>query len=357
MLHIHCSGTPYQIGLTHGQQATVPISRTIAFYTWMFADSAKLSWPQVLALAKTFLPNLQSQWPAYLAEMQGIADGAGVTLEDIVAINVRTEITFGLFSDGCTALSWKMMTGEGQEEGEEASWLAQNWDWNPQQQENLVQLTIEREGKPRVQMMTEAGLIGKIGLNEAGVGVCLNAIKAKGMDPLKIPCHLGLRMVLDSMSREEAVEVLERVGVASACHMLVADASGGVGLEWSSVGVNKIEMNGKGQVFHSNHYLIQHRGVEDKNWLADSNFRVGRIEELAGRVDRPSFESLIEVFKDTENWPGSICRSAEGKSTSATLFNIIMDLKGRTAKVMMGRPVEPTETFELSFNRSQNGKF
>jgi isopenicillin-N N-acyltransferase-like protein len=114
----------------------------------------------------------------------GIAEGASVVLADIIAINVRTEITFGLFSDGCTALSWRT---------DRASFLAQNWDWMDAQRENLIQLTIEQSGKPVIKMITEAGLIGKIGLNSAGVGVCLNAIKAKGMDSTRIPCHLGLR--------------------------------------------------------------------------------------------------------------------------------------------------------------------
>lgn len=185
----------------------------------------------------------------------GIAEGAEVEVADIIAINVRTEITFGLFSDGCTALSWRT---------DSASYLAQNWDWMDAQAENLIQLTIEQQGKPTISMITEAGLIGKIGLNSAGVGVCLNAIKAKGMDPHNIPCHLGLRVVLESSSREEAVETLSVHGVASSCHMLVADATGGVGLEWSSKDLRKIEMNASKQVFHTNHYLATHdEGVVD----------------------------------------------------------------------------------------------
>lgn len=101
-----------------------------------------------------------------------------------------------------------------------------------QQKENLVLLTIEQAGKPTIKMVTEAGILGKIGLNSAGVGVCLNAIRAKGMDATRLPCHLGLRMVLESSSRSEAVAKLEKVGIASACHMLIADATGGVGMEW-----------------------------------------------------------------------------------------------------------------------------
>jgi len=51
--------------------------------------------------------------------MHGIADGAGVTYEEILALNVRTELMFGLFSDGCTSLSWRTNG---------ASLVAQNWD-------------------------------------------------------------------------------------------------------------------------------------------------------------------------------------------------------------------------------------
>lgn len=111
--------------------------------------------------------------------------------------------------------------------------------WMPAQKENLLLLTIHLPPSSTttrtpliLKTMTEAGILAKIGLNSLGVGVCLNAIRAKGLDKSRIPCHLGLRMVLESASREEAVRRLKEEGVASACHMLVADATGGVGLEW-----------------------------------------------------------------------------------------------------------------------------
>ena len=168
---------------------------------------------------------------------------------------MRTEIAFGLFtSDGCTALAWKTPR---------ASFLAQNWDWQAEQKPNLILLAIAQPGKPTIKMVTEAGLIGKIGLNDRGVGACLNAIKARGVDEGRLPCHLALRLVLECGSRAEAERELGRWGVASACHFLVADGSGGVGLEFSSRDVQRLGMNGKGQVFHSNHYLVKHsQGVE-----------------------------------------------------------------------------------------------
>jgi isopenicillin-N N-acyltransferase-like protein len=81
--------------------------------------NCKQTWPQVQQSAAPFEQQAKEKWPAYHEEMRGIADGAGRDLLDIVALNVRTEINFGLFSDGCTALAWHT---------EQHSWLGQNWD-------------------------------------------------------------------------------------------------------------------------------------------------------------------------------------------------------------------------------------
>ncbi len=220
------------------------------------------------------------------------------------------------------------------------------------QKQNLIVLTIDQSNKPTIKMVTEAGLIGKIGLNSAGVGVCLNAIKMKGHDPDRLPCHLGLRMVLDSSSREEAVQRLEQYGVASACHMLIADDTGGVGLEWSSTDVQKCPMNDHKQVFHSNHYLLKHQSPDtpDESWAKDTMYRVTRIEELANGIKgSPTRDSVFELFKDETHYPGSICRAQKPPSRSATLFNIVMDSKAKRANITLGRPVDPDESVELSF--------
>lgn len=218
------------------------------------------------------------------------------------------------------------------------------------QKQNLVVLTISQPSKPQIKMVTEAGLMGKIGLNRAGVGVCLNAVKCHGMDASRLPTHLGLRMALESESREAAVKRLQEFGVASSCHYLLADATGGVGLEWSYVDCKQIGMNASLQVFHSNHYLTDHPGVHDTNWLPDSNFRVSRIEELCRRVQgEPGFATVQALFRDEANYPASICRAETGISDVASLFNIVMDLEANRAMVILGRPTEPEEFVELSF--------
>ena len=68
-----------------------------------------------------FLTNHPS-WTPLKHEIEGIAAGADVDFLDILALNVRTEIAYGMFSDGCTAFSWR---GNGEGEG---GFIAQNWD-------------------------------------------------------------------------------------------------------------------------------------------------------------------------------------------------------------------------------------
>lgn len=111
--------TRWQIGHQHGSAAKTEIGRCVAFYAGLFKQNCKQEWSEVLQHAEAFEKTAKQKWPAYHEEMRGIAEGSGRELLDIVAINVRTEINFGMFSDGCTALSWQT---------EKRAYLAQNWD-------------------------------------------------------------------------------------------------------------------------------------------------------------------------------------------------------------------------------------
>jgi isopenicillin-N N-acyltransferase-like protein len=278
-------------------------------------------------------------------ELQGVINGSGQNMGTIMALNARTEIMYGMIDDGCTSLAWKPKDGSG-------SWLAQNWDWQVEQKENLVVLDVRpNNGKPRYKIVTEAGIIGKIGLNEHGVGVCLNAIRAKGVNVDKMPVHLGLKVALECRSKDEAVKKLESFGIASACTILVADSlSGGVALECTAEGIERIELDTKGRVFHSNHLLKEQGGVVDLVMPPDTLQRVKRIEQLVDDVKGELTASKIRgLFKDEQGLPGAICRTTGVDSNSATLFNIVSDLGKKEALVTLGRPSEPDEEFWLRF--------
>ncbi|KAL3427307.1 hypothetical protein PVAG01_00816 [Phlyctema vagabunda] len=343
MEEVYCYGNAHEIGLQHGRAAKRQIFRCIRFYQKLFETRCKMDWPSVKKFALQYQPYLAANWPLYVSEMEGVADGADVGYLDILALNVRTEIAFGAFNDGCTALSWS---------GRQASILAQNWDWYTEQANTLIVLKIAKErGGMCMHMVTEAGIIGKIGMNEKGVGCTLNAIKAKGVSFDRLPCHLALRTVMESPTRAAAVEALEKAGVASACHILVADLTGGTGLECSSTDIVKLEMDAAGVVAHTNHYVLPHDPsvVESTDWIPDTEFRLERINELLRNSgeEQPNSEVVQCMLRDELVGDGAaICRST-GKENIATLFSVVMDMKTKKGQVLAGKPVAPVETFIL----------
>ena len=294
----------------------------------------------------------------YHEEMQGIADGSGYELLEIVALNVRTEINFGLFSDGCTALAWHTP---------DRAWLAQNWDvsvlswegerramkidmkqWMTEQKQNLIITKITQPDKPTIIQVTEAGIMGKIGFNSSGVGTLFNAIKVNGVDSNRMPAHFGLRMALESNSVEEAVRKLESFGMASSAHILLSDATTSTGLEFTKSTFARLLPDSTGKVIHTNHLLLEHPGETDTVWLKDSLIRVRTMAENAGALgDNPTWEQVGQLFEDEQNAPGAICRVETEESGSGTLFNIVIDLKSKKAVVRMGKPTEVEETVKL----------
>lgn len=117
----------------------------------MFQSTSSLSWPEVLEIAREFQTTIQKLTPDIYDEIMGIAEGAGVDILDIVALNCRSEIALGRFTDGCTSLGWKMQG----KEVEEKIVLAQNWDWTEKVAGNLAMVEIERSGKEKIWMVTE----------------------------------------------------------------------------------------------------------------------------------------------------------------------------------------------------------
>ncbi|EGD99768.1 hypothetical protein TESG_07106 [Trichophyton tonsurans CBS 112818] len=347
MRTVVCHGSPYDVGRQHGEQASKEIHGSLDFYKNLLRQKSSMGWAEVCRTALKFQPLLETTFPNYMQEIRGIAQGAGVDVKSVLALNVRTEIAYGMFDDGCTAFSWR---------NPGASFLAQNWDWEDDQAPNLISLHITPldTSKPTIHMVTEAGIIGKVGLNSKGVGVTLNAVKAEGVDFTRLPCHLALRLALESSSRVDAIGKLGKVGVASACHITIADYTGGTGLECSSMDIAWLNMGDFMEsrpdvITHTNHFVHNHKNdLKSVMFMPDSETRLARLRELLAQSGpKPEFERIEEILKDEKGYPTSICRQAKGENTTSTLFSIIMNLRQLKATVIVGRPVDPQGVLEL----------
>lgn len=143
-----CFTEMVEIGIQHGRLLSGKIRSQIEVYDSMFQKTSKLDWKGVQSVAREYAATIGRLTPDIFAEMTGISEGSGLDILDIVALNCRSEIALGLFSDGCTSLGWKS-------DSKGHVLLAQNWDWTAKVKKNLVLMSIDQPGKPKIHMVTE----------------------------------------------------------------------------------------------------------------------------------------------------------------------------------------------------------
>src|ERR1700683_1219882 len=168
-------GEPHDIGYQHGVRLASAIADNVEVYFSLFKHYAGLDRQAVLSRASDFVRIIGAFDEDLITEIRGIAEGSGKSLEEIVALNSRTEIMFKegarLLHGECTSMAVTPEASLSQH-----TLIAQNWDWMPRIQGNCVLLDLEQRGKPRVLTFAEAGFVGKIGMNDAGLGLCCNLL-------------------------------------------------------------------------------------------------------------------------------------------------------------------------------------
>lgn len=224
---------------------------------------------------------------------------------------------------------------------------------------NLIQLTVKQAGLPTIKMIIEAGIIGKVGINSAGVAVNYNALHVPGLQPTGLPSHLALRMALESRSPGEARDtIMAQGGMAASAFILVGNKHEAFGIEFSHASTVQQTPHAQGRLAHTNHCLLPHNvNAQEVNPLPDSFTRYQRIEQLLEGFDG-TLPSFTRLWGDEHNYPTGICRGfVEGTSRGETLFNIVVDHARGIATVRFGRPVKPDETLILSFGDEETQAF
>ncbi|MCH1625779.1 C45 family peptidase [Fredinandcohnia sp. SECRCQ15] len=346
---LQLTGSPRQIGEMHGSQGKEEVIQSLETYESLFYGYSQINWKDAREIALEHLPAIESYNPDFIEEMEGVANGAAVDFEDILVLNTRSEIALtgrNIFSDGCTAIAVTPPTSMD-------TIIGQNWDWKIAQTKSLLLLEIEQENKPSIKMITEGGIIGKIGFNSAGIGVCLNALLTNRKSN-QIPIHLGLRSVLNSYTLHEAVAKINHGQMASAANFLVASHEGegqamAANIEVSPFGID-FSANPEGMVVHTNHIcsaaLKKHLTDMNEFIFEDSMIRKSRAEQLIyskvrakEMIDEQCFKAWLS---DRFNYPNSINShvniGAPEHRQMETVFSIIMNLSKQEMLLCVGKP-------------------
>ena len=341
---IKVSGEPFERGRQYGEQTANLIQFNLEGYWRLFKHDTGLDRATVLYQARQYAEPIKGYAPHLLNEMRGIAEGAGVSLEEILALNCRTEIlSLGAIPlhQECTALFVAPeTTGDGH------TIVAQNWDWSDVLRGGTVLLRIEQPGQPTVLTLTEAGMVGKIGLNSAGVGVCTNFLRHDHRR-VGVPFHVLLREALNAPRLGLAVAAIYRDVRADSGNYLLAHADGeAVCLEATPSDVDFFHPE-DGLLAHTNHFLSPRLQVGDRGILESDNtlVRYGRaIRLLRAQAGQVTVETLKSILRDHFNHPKAICRHPDPGQPeierSATLASMIVDLTAGEMHVTVGEPCQ-----------------
>ncbi|MBK0329757.1 hypothetical protein I5535_21170 [Rhodobacteraceae bacterium F11138] len=339
---IEIEGPPRERGLSYGRQADVQLRHGLGVYREML-DRHGLDWDSVLAYAAELRDALAPQVPSALEELRGIAEGAGVRLEEVLVVNGRSEIInlharrpkdTGALDDGCTAA---VVLPELSASGRLLH--VQNWDWLPDCAESTVVLRILGHGHPDILTYVEAGGLARAGFNDRGVAITGNNLASAqdGTAPFGVPLSVIRRRVLESGGYSQALTELYRLPRTVSNNMTISCAQSGDCLNFETTPDRIYWQAPEGPCLtHSNHFVTAAARARETDIGiargADTLFRDRRLRHLIEKAGRAhDLDTLAGALDDRFGTPRGIVRTPQGNEgetnpyLSATVAMVLMD--------------------------------
>jgi isopenicillin-N N-acyltransferase-like protein len=307
----------------------------------VFEHWAGWDWAESTRRAGWFRGPIEAFRPHHVEELLGIAEGAGVAFEDVLALNVRTELMFAGRGQGqadaafpleCSAFA---IVPRGSDGGHIL--VGQNWDWLLHSAETVIVLHVQRDDGPDFVTVVEAGMLAKCGFNASGVGLMTNALVSdEDVGTPAIPYHVVLRAILDADSVAEAAATISGATRSSSANYLLADRSGAaLDVEAAPGDGSRLAtlMAMDGVLVHTNHFVSPSLVGEDLT-LALSPSSPIRLERLrVALVSAPSPRSVDVVQRalaDHADDPMAVCGHPDPArhplERTATIASVIVDL-------------------------------
>lgn len=355
--HISREPAPSARGAALGAAQAPAVANTVRFYERLLGRDLGLERAELRRAGRTVGELLAARRPGFLAEIEGIAAGARVDAEILLAVNARTELLANASYASGAGTPARGLLGECTVVGvlPEASatgrcLLAQNWDFHPDLRASRLVWTVVRDGR-WLTTLTEAGILAKIGLNSDGLGVAINFLACDADTGLgALPVHLLIRQLLeDGADLSTALGLVRaaspRISICLTLGLAQQDEAALVSVEVAPDAQRYVWPAPHGVLVHANHfldarsddrYLGPHgaHGTLVRQWYAEHALSDPPISERA----------LGAVFSSRFNAPQAIRRSHRPSDPwlerSETLASVVMDLTGRRLAVAAGAPGE-----------------
>lgn len=327
-----------QIGEDRAEQVrhSIENARTLLDQTY---DSLELTWDGALIQSRKYMPFTQERYPQYMEELMGIAEGAGVSYDELAVVNAMEAVAMdALHLTKCTSLA---VNGDRTADGHVL--VAHNEDWLPEDEQDVYLVHASPDDEPPWLAMTYGGLLPNIGFNAEGIAQCCDTVYPNDTR-IGIPRVIVSRAVLAARNLADAIRgALIPKRAAGYNHLLVHESG-----ELYSVEVSArrfaILYGENGALAHTNHYLDpKMQAIEDdSDELISTRLRYFRATRLLKRSDLHTLKSVQVIQRDHLNYPNSICNHCVGDidplDREQTICAMIMDLTARAMHIAWGNP-------------------
>ncbi len=343
-LLIRVYGNHREMGRQIGSQTAVQVKHSLDNARSLLAstyDSLQLTWDGAEIQARKYLPFAQERYPKIVEELQGIAEGADVSFDDLIVLNAMEAVTTdALHLTKCTSIGVnEQRTANGH------ILIVHNEDWVPEDEADVFIIHATPEDDHRFCAMTYGGLLPKSVLMPHGIAQCCDSVYPSD-SRIGIPRVILSRLFWLPKHTAEAIRhMLAPLRAAGYNHLLAHESGEMYNVEVSSRHFALLYAE-NGAIVHTNHFLDPAmKQVEDEpDELISTRVRYFRARRLLEQTNQHTAQSLQTVLRDHVNFPDSICNHAvddiDPMNREKTITSMVMDLTARQMHVAWGNPCE-----------------
>jgi len=332
---VDVSGSPRQMGRQHGEQRRDIIVQEALEGVDRFARMRGLARDAALALIGRFERQYRDFAPHLIEEMQGVAEGAGLSFLEVLYLNTRYDL--GSLPPQCTSFA------VGAEATASGGVIAgQNKDTAPASADRMYLLRTNATSGARVMLLTYAGEVGHIGMGIRGIAVFGNSLYVRE-HPFGGTQNLVRRLMVEQETLEECESIFRRLGTSAPGNWMVGERGGRVA-DFEVVGRRYRRLDGgRGILTHANHImhpdLLEEETYDQRE--VESVPRCQRLGDLLqAKAGQVTAADCREALKDHVHQPHSVCRhggSVHGSDIQTT-SSLVADLAEGVLWLGRGQP-------------------
>ena len=349
---IEASGDAYSVGRMIGEAIADTVQR-VTVNNVEFLD-AERRWAGTNYLDQ-LMAAARREFPVYVRELEGMADGMGVAFERVFLWNCRGDINWpddispaiavGL-AEGCTTLIIPPIAGK-------PATIAHNEDGSGDYYGHCFWVSVMPDNEPGFESFLYPGMMPghTMGANRAGIVQTINNMRVHDLKP-GVPRHFICRAILGCTSMDDALDLLRRDDRASGFHHNLGSAREQrlVSAEAPASGCAIREITDKPSA-HANHLVTSELKDTEQEVTRSSSVRQVRADGLLAEGALACGDPLSVLF---DKVPGhEILRSPTdggddyGKTLGTGIFEMSTD--GLSISIYDGPDTTPVHTARITF--------